>query len=269
MLNQNDYISAPPESGFAHWLYPKYKNWTERDIYNQGIQSFLNDLYNSKKFETWSLPKDQLLNHLVKAKPSKYSELIAEIYVFYKLMAGKSAKIVVDKNNYYIQHLDDLPNIWPDSNYIHLIRDVRDVVCSYLDVTKLKTNSPYKPNFSNKIPEITKEWCRNINLITNFSQSVSENFLIIHYENLILNTETILKEICDFLECPFQEKMKTYFTEKSIYLTEPEATLDWKKRTLTKPDSSRIGRYHHFLTQEQQQKINSIAGLELKRYNYI
>ena len=162
MLNNHPNIVIPPECGFIEWLYPKYKNWDILDD-NSKVKSFLKDLAKTKKFETWHLDLEFISKYLSKYNPSTYQELCGLVYYSFGVENRKTDIIRWgDKNNYYITRLDVISQIYPNAQYILMVRDGRDVSASYKDLTKLETTSIYKPNLPNKIEDIAIEWIQKI-----------------------------------------------------------------------------------------------------------
>ncbi|MFW5793380.1 MAG: sulfotransferase family protein [Bacteroidota bacterium] len=267
MLNQHSEIVAPPESGFLQWWYHKYNDWTKKDNFSNRLELFLNDLFTSKKIETWVLDREKLKNFIIAKNPADYGTLIGCVYLAYKSQSD-NIRVIADKNNYFISHIPELKSIWPDAKFIHLIRDGRDVACSYIDVDKLKTDSPYKPKLPINIEQIANEWIKNNRTIAQLHKENSENYFLIKYEDIISKTQKALRGVCDFLDLNFEYNMLDYYNQKNVSKAEPLQTLDWKEKTRDKPDPKKIKRYKHDLNQEQIKLFNRIAEPELKLYGY-
>ncbi len=267
MLQNHKAIIAPPESGFSHWWLPKYAAWASTDNTIEKISIFLDDIFSSKKIELWKINKEFVLSIILKEEPANYNELVQCIYLAYKKEYNK-VEVIADKNNYYINHLDDLPRIWPKAKYLHLIRDGRDVACSYSEVTRLDSHSPYKPKLPVSISEIAEEWQRNNLAIHTFLQAGQRASLMIKYEDVISNTSETLSRICEFLEIEFDEKMMDYYKATAENNQEPSETLDWKMKTLEKPDNNRIKRYMKDLSQVEISTFNENASKALQFFGY-
>lgn len=267
MLNSHPLIASPPECGFLHWWYPKYENWTRKDSIDLiKINAFVDDVLSSKKMETWHLNKELLTSKILSEQPLDYSSLSELVYATWALMnSHKNPQVIVDKNNYYIHHLKDLVKIWPDARFIHLIRDGRDVACSYLAMESLKTDSPYKPKLPSNISDIAIEWLTNNENIFQFLNHLEEGTThIIRYEELVTRTESMLNSICEFLEVPMSLEMLNYYNHND----EPRSTSDWKKKTFEEPDIRNIGKYKELLSSEQIIQFNEIALIALKEFGY-
>lgn len=269
MLNAHPQIISPPECGFLHWWYAKYKDWKGSDNTSVNINEFVKDIKSSKKIEDWNLDFEKLKQNISQQNPQNYAELGEIVYVMFAEQKGKKPIIIADKNNYYINHLKDLNEIWPSAKYILVVRDGRDVACSYLKIKKLVTNSPYKPKLSNNIGFIAKEWVNNNNNSIDFINSFDDNRgLIVRYEDVVTNPKQFLTEVCGFLDIDFNQGMLNYYINNTLQKDEPASTLDWKMKTLEKPDKNNIGKYKLELSQENYNEFNAIAAPLLQKFNY-
>lgn len=266
MLNSHPEIAAPPECGFLQWWHAKYNSWSGQSGDSLDlIGTFVSDLLTSRKIETWHLDKNSLILFLQQHHPSSYGELSLLVYLFWANSRGRNPQVVVDKNNYYIRHLPQLEAIWPDARYIHLVRDGRDVACSYQEVSKLDSTSPYRPILPVAVNEIAKEWRENNLTILNFLQALPESKSIsLRYEDLVRGPKSSLNKVVAFLGLPFDEKMLLYYTHND----EPAVTLDWKRKTLERPDPNTIGRFRKVLEEKEVFQFEEIAGELLMRYGY-
>src|SRR5690606_23427220 len=75
-------LSVSPESGFMEWWYEKYQTWQIIDSLNIGrVAAFVADLFSSRKFETWNMDAEELMEIIQVELPKNYAELIALIYI--------------------------------------------------------------------------------------------------------------------------------------------------------------------------------------------
>ncbi len=266
MLNAHPEILATPECGFMQWWYDKYQSWSIDDSKNETrVKSFVSDLLTSKKIEFWGLGQEKIIKSIQGKLPRDYGELCDVVFLDRADIINKVPKAIIDKNNYYIHHLELLKKIWPNAKYVFMVRDGRDVACSYLALTDLESNSDYKPNLSSNIEEIAKEWNENnkrINLFLN--ENYSSSFILVKYEDILLDLEKELKRVVEFFNLEFNANMLEYYKHND----EPAGTLDWKKNTLNKPMVDNIGKYKKLLVQDEIKIFNTIANKTLKMFNY-
>lgn len=269
MLNSHSLINATPECGFLHWWYKKYADWDLSCVNSNRLDQYLSDLESSKRIEDWKMDYTLLKEKIIQEKPENYAKLGELVYIFYGEQKGKSAKIIADKNNYYVNHYEDLNEIWPDAKYILVVRDGRDVACSYLNIETLVTNSPYKPKLSTDIITIANEWSTNNQNIIDFSKSIPKSqFMAIRYEDFVTESDFFLTKVCSFLGLHFEPEMLNYFIKNAKEQDEPLSSLDWKKKTLEKPDKENIGKYKTELDKQKIDEFNMVAKAILQKFNY-
>jgi hypothetical protein len=262
MLNSHPLICVPPESGFAHWWYDKYKFWdVSCNNDNLRVLDFIKDVLSSKKIELWNLDESRIARKISLTQPSNYAELCRCVYLAY---AGDDVQLIGDKNNYYINHLDDIVSIFPNTKFIHLARDGRDVACSYRGIKTLNSASPYKPLLPYNISEIAKQWGENVNRIEKFISD--KKSLTLKYEDLIHNPDSTLQKVCNFLGVNYSKRMLLFYEKNNN--DEPDLTLDWKRKTLESLNSSNSEKYKYILSTREIQIFNGIAYEQLRSFGY-
>ena len=237
ILNSTSNTLFPPECGFIQWLYPKYSNWSL-----DKIDEFCLDVINSKKMEGWNLSHTNLSLHIRASKPKSYAEVCFYVYEFYGISKGKEVKIWGDKNNYYINHLDIISEIYPNAKYIWLKRNPMDVCASYLKISELSDDILYKPKVSSNIECIFTEIKENYKKIEYFLKKINKYKKIsINFEDIVAKNENVLNRINLFVGIDMLEAMDNF--DKKIYFDEPEITMAWKGKTKEKIDSNNINSY--------------------------
>lgn len=261
LINSHKNVVIPPECGFMHFLYNKYKNF-ELDQ----LDLFLEDLFLCKKFEGWFMNKKELKVFLLKNKPKNYNTLIYFVYKFYGQKSKKDVLFWGDKNNYYINHLNDLNEIFPNSKYIHLIRNPKDVLVSYLKVNELD-QSKYKPKFSNNNLEIINSWIDNNNNITMFLNEKKVNHIVINYETLLTETKFVVDEIFNFIGISSDSVIENF--NNNLYFDEPKITMGWKSKLTNPIDSNNKSKFNEFLSISEITEIDDLLKSKTLHFNYI
>ena len=257
MLNAHSEIGVPPECGMILWWYDKYKNWNSGSNLDETlVHRFIKDILSSKKIEDWNISFEEL-QKTFDQKPENYIQVFQFLY---QNFTNKS--IVGDKNNYYIRELDGLNKVYKNSKYIHLVRDGRDVACSYLKIKELAQDLKYIPVLPGTIKTIAQEWNRNIVNIDRFLQN--KDAFVLRYEDLLSEPIKKLTELCEFLNVEFEEEMLTFAKHNN----EPTSTLNWKKKTLEGLDSNNVMKFHKTLSTQEIRQFNVIAKPCLIKYDY-
>jgi len=270
MLTGHSKIVIPPECGFAIWYYDKYKDWDETAINTGLLENYLQDVLRAKKIENWVIDKNSLLGFLLKNNPISYAELVSNIYVYY----GKNVKTTFerwgDKNNFYLNHIDLIKKIFPSAYLIHITRDGRNVACSYKSLAGRKITSQYAPNLPMTIEEACKQWMTNINTIrSSFQHLKYENVLEIRFEDLVLEPEKTLTDVCEFIGENFEKEMLSYHQLSKKDGIEPVEFSQWKSKNKLPLIKNEISRFLEELTSEEISYFNNQARQELTWYNYL
>jgi hypothetical protein len=233
------------------------------------LEEFSLEVCKSKKFITWGLSEKEVLQELISIKPKNYVEACVGIYLLYAKVNKSGATVWGDKNNFHTSHIEKLKEFFPQAIYLHIIRDPRDVACSYRDMQKLETSSSYKPTLPTDISEIACDWVLNNNsVIKKLAVLPKERIHTVLYENLVTDPFREIKKICDSLKIPFEDEMLEFHILNKKHQLEPEATLDWKKRTLEKITPSQVGRFKNELSEDDVNNIQFKTADLMKRFGY-
>jgi hypothetical protein len=126
-----------------------------------------------------------------------YNSLMTNLYAAVAVSQGKS--LFLEQTPWYGQRIDVIHRVFPDARYIHIVRDGRDVALSFLR-TKW-----WHDSFDRNL----RRWVREIVNINHLGQSFagSDRFLLVKYEDLVLDPRSVLESICLFLELNFEAAM--------------------------------------------------------------
>lgn len=161
---------------------------------------------------------------------------------------------IVEHTPLNILSIGPLSQIFPDSTFLHMIRDGRDVVCSLTEQNWVdpKTNKPLW--FVESKQNGAKYWMQ---IILSARQAVEKHqiydrYLEIRYEDLIEDPETVLREIVWFLGESYEDSLMKYYKEQSFSNNEhgPE-------RKIYK---SSLQRWQSEFNDRDKQIVNAIAG---------
>jgi hypothetical protein len=264
VLHRHDNICIPPESHFFLWLEEKFGDWND-----EYLSSYIDDLFNSTKFETWNISKSELMIFLKSKKIKDYSQLTSLIYYFYSKKSCRDVIYWGDKNSLWKDKLEKIIYYYPNAIFIHIIRDGRDIACSYKSLDEMKLYHKYAPKLSNQIDVIAQDWKTNIVAIEGFLDSVcKENKITIYYEDLISNLKITTEKILKKLKLEFIENQLFYYKGEPSKI-EPVEFLNWKEKLLQPPDINNIGKFNRELTNLEIEVFNKVANIELKKHGYL
>jgi hypothetical protein len=271
MLNNHGDLIVPPECEFAVWFKDDFTEWEKRESKKVWIDEFIEAVSSARKIETWNINFEKLEEFIHERSLKSYAEAVSLVYIFYATrIIGKSVVRWGDKNNFHIDHIGKTDEMFRYCNFLHIVRDGRDVASSYKKVNQKNINTEYAPNLPSEIRDIAEEWSQNIKSINSSLRKVnSERKYELRYEDLVRGPHIELKKVCNFLGEEFDNKMLKYHRKNKEKKQEPKEFLKWKRKTLEPPSNDRVGVYREDLTQDERHTFNQISAPILEKYDYI
>lgn len=256
MLSAHSQVLVPPEAGFAVWLFENWEGKYTNEIY-------VARLLQTKKIESWNLNEKLIVPYLNNHNVNCLKSAIYYTYKFFAESCGRNATVLGDKNNFYIHHIKTLKELNPNCKYIHIIRDGRDVACSYLELMSKEYTSKYAPKLTTQISEIAAEWVKNNDLIHN--SIINERFMLVRLEDLIESTTSTLDKVCSFIGVELETQMLNFHNKSENF--EPTEYDQWKLKN-KQPIINDNYKYKRILSAEQINEFNTIAKNTINQYQY-
>lgn len=122
---------------------------------------------------------------------------ISKYQFFYELFSEKKREIWGNKTPQNSENAKLLFELFPDSSLIVVTRDVRDVVLSW---KKKWGKNPYL---------VADKWAKRMSHVYDLAQ-VDDRILLIKFEDLLSETESATKKICEFIGIEWDKKMLNY-----------------------------------------------------------
>ena len=263
-------VTIPPECGFILWLEDRYGRWNAAACEDRGLRTgFLADLQGARKFNTWNLSPTAVDAEIASSRPQSYAELCGVVVRAYSRKIGKNASIWGDKNNYYMRQVPKLLELYPNGRFLHLVRDVRDIACSNRAVMKRQFASPFKPNLPTDIEAIATTWTEDVGqLISAFEGIPDRRKITIRYEDLVTDPDTTLGSVCKWLSVPYLPEIREFYQENRRRQLEPDATLEWKEKTLLPIDRASLNRHLDMLSKAEAEYLSRHVSCWLRQFGY-
>ncbi len=154
------------------------------------------------------------------------------------LHEGLHERITGDKDPKLIEHIDVLKSLWPTSKVIHIYRDPRDVLLS----KKKAKWSQSQSNFGRLIANVA-QFSMAAKAENKFGRSEIHT---VRYESLINNPQSVLREICEWLDIKFEDRMLAH--QKSAQELVFKDELQWKSEVLGPVLPSNTGKWQKELS---------------------
>jgi hypothetical protein len=249
-------ISIPPESYVLKTVIWKFQTYTFLP-WNDIIKIVIGEFESSNDFFAWDIKMYPVYENLKKLrrKERTLAKIIDEIYCHYGRNKFPDFEIWGDKTPINTLHLDSIYPIFKNANYIHLIRDGRDVVSSLLKMGRFKT-----------VEEAALRWKKSIKYARRFGKQKMKNYIEIRYEDLVSNPKFEVEKICNFLNINFDENMLNHKERAEL----KDVKTHKHYSNVKKPINTRsIGKYKRNLSELQKNKVEKIIQDDLIKLNYI
>jgi Sulfotransferase family len=176
-----------------------------------------------------------------------------------------------DKTPGYVREMPRIERVLPEARFVHIIRDGRDVALSHLRMN-------WGPS---TYAESAKLWRNRIRRARRNARSVS-HYTEVRFEDLVADTEGVLRRICDFIELDFDPVMLDYHERASERLAEKarelprknrppqpaEARLESHRLAREPPRSDRVGMWRERMSEEELAEYEAEAGEMLVKLGY-
>jgi hypothetical protein len=254
MLHSHPRIAIPYETTFLLAAYKERRRFgTLTDPANQRkLADFIVNRPEGK-FGLLGLERSAVRERILAAPPTLGSALAA-VYSAYAEQHGKPRW--GDKRPSYVRWLDVLLRLFPNAQFINIVRDGRDCIASLLDM----------PWYTKDIYYWVAEWTAAVDTAARAQARMpAGSFCQLRYEDLVASPEPELRRLCDFLGETYHPSM----SEPNRLATEivpPSKT--WHGRTRSPITTERIGTWAGRLETWQVEVCEAAMGDRLRSLGY-
>lgn len=264
MLDAHPNLAIPPETRF----FPEIDSLIEAESITQ--ERFIEFLTTHLTWDDFQIPEQELRRRLKKVSPFTLNKALRCFYETYARRLGK--KRWGDKTPYYGLHMDQLQALFPKAHFIHIVRDGRDVA--------LSTRGLWF-GLGDSISEEAGNWMNRIRQTRQLAQNC-KHYMEVRYEDLVTDSAEVLRQVCEFIDLPYDEQMCEYYkcaekrldemasrydTDGNIYLHKNQRKTIFQY-TKEPPDKGRIGRWKNELSREELKTFKIVAGNLLRDLGY-
>lgn len=162
-----------------------------------------------------------------------------------------------DKTPSYVLHIPTLVSIFPDAQFVHLIRDGRDVALSA--AAKWGRQRRYMDSMY-----LLKNWVRHVEQGRAAGRSLgSGQYLEIRYETLVQQPKPVVERLCDFLGEAFHPSMLDHTRLARRQIMPGGHTEVWQPIS-----AASVGRWRSDLRPFDQKVADRVAGSLLTTLGY-
>jgi len=160
-----------------------------------------------------------------------------------------------DKTPVNTLHLRWIDRVFPDARYIHMIRDGRDAISSYV-----------KAGIYSNVDEAAHRWSNSVTMGCEFGKDNPERYLEVRYENLVQNPDKEIQRVCRFLGLTFSPNMLRFQDEVDDL---GDTHLDHHRGLQREINTDSIGNWKTRLSTDESKRVETLIDEELLKLGYI
>jgi Sulfotransferase family len=270
MLDAHPDMTIPPET---HFINPFIQS-SGRIRFNPKLatRTIVDD--ERRRWKDFGLDEEDLRAGLEQVEPFNTTDAIR---AFYELYASKHGKHRWgDKTPDYIRKMRKLKKTLPEARFIHVIRDGRDAGLSQNNRIAKRGKDPVPPR------EMARRWRKRI-VKARVDAEELEDYIEVRYEDMVTDTEGVLRRVCEHIELDFDPAMLTYYEGASDRLQEMAGALPAKKGrpereageriaahalTTKPPQADRVAVWKEEMSEADNAEFEEAAGYLLEELGY-
>jgi hypothetical protein len=262
MLDSHPELAIPGET---HFIVPMIKATWRR---GQSADELADLIVASERWGDFHLDEADVRARLRGVDPLNCADAVREFFRLYAERQGKERW--GDKTPGYVRSMRLIQKVLPEARFIHIIRDGRDVALSVVPRS-------WGPS---TIEEAADNWRRRIEVARRQKPHL-RHYLEVHYEDLVTDTEAVLRQVAAFCELDFDPTMLRYheraaerLAEKARDLQKPWGTITAESRIESHalaerpPQPDRVARWRTEMPEADRRAYEAIAGDMLTAVGY-
>jgi hypothetical protein len=252
MLDSHPDLAIPGESGF---LLDVCKRTPGGASAAELAQSFCAQLESFDRFRRWNLDLDELRRFLEARHPEDGAEAMRLTYTYYAAREGKNR--YGDKTPDHVLQIRELAALFAESQFIHLIRDGRDVALTTLA-------ADWGPD---SILAAARYWRHRVTKGRRAGAALGPGrYLEVRYEELVSDPAPVLRRVTDFIGLPFDSSMMRYdeAAQRQLKMS-PDPSAD---RSLLLPPTKGLRDWRRDMAADDLAAFEVVAGRLLQELGY-
>jgi hypothetical protein len=191
ILTAHPELAVPNESPFIRLIH--------RVLTGQGrlhdLDAAWGMIRNHSRFRQWRLPPEEVEKLLHEQPPASYDDLVRALFAAYARWRGKPH--AGDKTTGNALYFEWLAHRFPNSRFVHIVRDPR-AVCMSRAVQIFGEGG---------LPSAARHWRSRVAAARAAATTLGDRLLEIRYERLVAGPEDELERLCTFIGLPFDRAL--------------------------------------------------------------
>ncbi len=254
MLDSHPALAIPGETGFVAEMSRRVAGGAGPSP-ERFAADFVGRLETFDRFRAWKIDGDHLRRHLVEHGAVNGPDAIRLTYLLYAINQGKAR--YGDKTPDHVLQMTEIADRLPESVFVHVIRDGRDVALAFRNVS-------WGPR---SVREAAAYWRKRVCAGRSAGSNLgSERYLEVRYERLVEAPGDVLGDVSRFVGVDYEPSMLDYrvAAERQLAMS-PKPSED---RSLLRPPVVGLRDWHRDMSAKDAAMFWRIAGDTLGELGY-
>jgi len=262
MLDAHPEVAVPPETGFI----PRVATLEGERLRNR----FFRVMVRQPAWPDYGIPEEDFRRALRGIEDFTVAEGVRCFYATYALARGKAR--YGDKTPPYRAHMPLIETLLPETRFVHLVRDGRDVALSRRGLWF---------EGGQTVADVARAWREGVETARAGGRAVAR-YLEVRYEDLVADPGAELRRVCAFVDLAFDPAMLRYHEGASERLGEigdryardgslrsaRDQRLAALQSTTRPPDAGLAGRWRRDMGEADRAEFEREAGGLLRELGY-
>lgn len=198
------FAMMPRETHFIPRIYQRRAGLTAEGEVTPAV---VDELLADRHFARLGIDREALERLLTREEPTPYASFVSRIFGMQGRARG--SELVGDETPGYVRHLRTLHALWPETRFVHLIRDGRDVCLSLPDWRKAPLLTGRLSSWEEDAVSTAALWWEwHVRLGREDGLSLGrDRYLELRYESLVSTPERECSAVCHFLGVRYDDAM--------------------------------------------------------------
>lgn len=214
ILNAHPHISCTPEVKPVMTFWHHSSKSTLDNSILRDFKQFLRLRYGGKKQEnsvydqTWFEETNRAIDHFSYKNFAKYALLSLN-------PGGKelaAIKVLIDKNPSYTFVFEDIIKLYPEAKFLVALRDYR-AYC--LSQKQHRAQTLFSKYLANSHAAVAYFWRLNYAYVHRLQTQYPDKVLLVPYDRIVTDKEQMLRQVCNFVDIPFDNAILRHEEAKS------------------------------------------------------
>ena len=253
MLSCHSRLNIPPETWFLIPLVRRFR--TDHPLRADEIEGAVSIITGAWSWPDMKLDALEFQRRVAQLTEPNLRDLVEVVYRCHLEAEGKVRW--GDKTPAYIEIVPELVSMYPKAQFIHVIRDGRDVA-------KSTQATGWRGRW---LHDNTRAWTEALEHHVRWARSgFHERILAIRYEDLVLATEATLRNVCRFLGEQYESQMLSW--EEKVDQQIPARERMYHSKLKLKIGSEGVARWKREMSAREAFVAEAFMGADLTRLGY-